>query len=283
MPVIGQGVEVRLPLMTPLPWGLFTEAVPRIPVIDNYEGKDRTPLGAKFMAMGALSPIIVDFDCDTYGEDTEDKTGNITLTEEDTIAFEMHNLFECSELSGDLSETGSMVRRTFEATLSEALTRIATSNTPTAHTNLQTDSTALAGAANPTEAIGIIEAGLRARISNLAGYIFVPPQHLAYVIADGSVHHMMDEPMAGAPAGMSGGRLVSAAGHAVISDAGHDGDDIFYGTGSMGYSTTNVDMLANGDGMLGELDRTRNIRRWLVENYGLVVLNPAWSVRSTVA
>lgn len=269
MPITGQGVEIRLPMMTSLPWGLFIDEVPRISIVDAYEGRDRTLLGARFMAQGALSPIIVDFDCE-YIEDPEDeKTGNVTLEQREVVAFEFHNLFECSELSGDMSDFAGMLRRTFEATASEALTFLATANTPSAHLNLATDSTALAASTSPTDAIGAVEKGLRDRISNLAGYIFVPPRQLAAAMAAGAVR-LMD------------GRLISPAGHTVISDAGHQGDGTFYGTGAMGYAVTNPEFIGN-QGEMGELDRTRNIRRWLVENYGVVAFNPAWSVRTTLS
>lgn len=263
MPFTGQGVEIYLPEMESLPWGLFTDVVPEIPVTDLYERRDRTAAGGKFMAPGALSPIVQDFDCDT----DDDKTGNITLSEEETAAALIMNLWECSELSGDLRPGRDLMKQTFEATLSEALAFIATSPAISAsHLNLTTNSTALAAPTDPTDAIGVIEDGLRERISNRRGHIFVPPRHLAYVMGDGSVF-------------LRGDQLVSAAGHRVISDAGHVGDDTFFGTGSMGYSVREQDV--TGDD--GELDRTRNIRSWLTEAYGVIFFNPAWSVRATIA
>lgn len=266
MAYTGMGPEIRLPELPERPWGRFIDVVPQLDV--TVDGTDRTPMGARWMAEAAYSPIIQDFDCEALpAEEVEKQAGNLVLGETTSAAFLSFNLFECSTLSGDMGPFFDYVQRTFDSLVSEALAWAATHALTGDHLNLAANSTNLGASDSTVEAIARIESGLAQRISNKRGYVFIPVRRLAEAVSDGAVF-------------LSGGQYVTPAGHFVISDAGHNNDGTFYGTGALGYSVTNPQDLSGPE---GQIDITRNTRRWLRENYGLIAFNPNHSVRTVHA
>jgi len=258
MAYTGMGPEITLPATRRRPWGTFKEVVPEIKV--ESEGADRTAMGVRYMAPGAYSPILADYSCSS----TDTKTGNMTLTEVVQPAYLSFNLLECSTLTGSERRLEGDLNDIYEATISEALAQAATGlRLSTSHHTLWNDSTILTTGANITETIGNIEDGLAERISNEQGYIFVAPRVLAAAKAAGAVF-ILD------------GQLYSPGGHLVVSDAGHGFDNWVFGTGAIGWSVLPV------PGTEHSFDRSRNINLWMREHYGLVVFNPAHSVRAAI-
>lgn len=269
------GPEVFLPALQPRPWGRFLDAVPNITeqFIDTNENTgetvNRTARGAKFMAEAALSPIIVDYTC---GVDDDKTEGNLGLTLTEAAGFLSFNLLTCSTLSGDLDPLKNYVNRNFNATVSEALAYAATNPISADHLNLADDSDVVSASTSLVDVIGAIEAGLAERISNEQGYIFISPRYLAAA-------------RSAAVLTFFNGTLYTPSGHIVISDAGHRPYNVVYGTAGLGYSITNaedLDSLDHSGSVSRGSEGNRNLVTWLKENYGLVVFNPNWSVRSTL-
>lgn len=265
------GPEVQLPAMKSTPWGRFIDLVPEVKVVAEggrddgtmIAGVDRTARGARFMAPAAMSPIIVDYTC---GVDDDKSGGTLGLVEVQQPGFLSWNALSCSTLSGGLDSQRAYTAEVFNATISEALAYAATVRLSAQHYSLATNSDPLAASTSLVDVIGAIEGGLAERISNEQGYIFISPRYLAAATASFTLR-LVD------------GVLHSPSGHIVISDAGHRPYNVVYGTGAMGYSLMGGPV---DDNMDSYLDRTRNIVKWLKETYGVVVFNPAWSVRSTL-
>jgi hypothetical protein len=243
------------------PWGRFIDLATEVKI--ESSGVDRTARGAKWMAPGELSPIVVDYSC---GVDDNKSTGNVTFTEVDQPGFLFFNLFRCSTLSGDLDDVREWTDDSFESIKSEALAYAATTAITGSHYNLATHSTQMQNATSVTDVVGFVEMGLADRISNQRGYILMHPRYLANAVAAYVIRQ-------------EGDILVSPSGHKVIADAGVRPYNVVYGTGSLGWAIMSGPDDAN---MRSYLDRTRNIATWFKESYGIVVFNPAWSVKSTI-
>jgi hypothetical protein len=254
------------------PWGRFIDVVNELKVVatggptsDNtmIPAVDRTARGVKFMAPGALSPIIVDFSC---AVDDDKSAGNLSLTEVDQPAFLTFNLAQCSTLSGDLTQVSNYTDEIFNALKSEALAYAATVRLSAQHYALSTNSDVVTASTTLVDVIGAVEAGLAERISNEQGYVFISPRYLTNAVSADILT-------------LVNGQWYTPSGHVVISDAGHRPYNVVYGTGAMGWAL----MGGPDDPNFGSyLDRTRNIATWRKETYGLVVYNPAWSVRATL-
>lgn len=267
MPYTAQAPEISLPDTMPRPVGRFLDVAENVTAKWDIQGANRMLMGAKFMAPGPYSPIVEDFDCDTDDDKSE---GTVTQAEQVTSAFLMFNLFECSTLSGTLEPEAELAVDVFRKALSEALTRGLMTQVSSTHLNFADDSTALATASSAVEALATVEYGLAQRISNEQGYVFVSNRYFTPLYASGAI--VLRDGMAFTPLG-----------HKVISDAGHDALGTIYGTGALGYATTDVTVLDGAGGQIGggAFNRPRNTIQWLVENYGIVVFNPQHTVRAT--
>jgi len=229
-------------------------------------GTSRIAMGVKFQTLGALSPRIEAFDCPD-GDDGF-TAGSIDLTDREQPGFRIFDLIEtklrCLLAGGD---AGQVLKDNADLLLSEALTTAATTQITADHLNLADDSTSV-GSGAIVAAMGLIEDGLADRISNAQGYIFVPITLLASAKSTGVVR-LVD------------GALMSPAGHKVISDAGHGSQSTLYGTAQLAYALSGTEVRGGpGDYVF---DPTNNTIAYLSETYGLVVFNPAFSVRATVS
>jgi len=260
MPTIqGMGIETTLPQLTLLPRGLFTQVVPQIDL--TQEGADRTAFGAKYMTRGALAPHVDDFGCDTDDETTDE----VTLDEREQLPFVFWDSMTCSTVAIEPDYLLDWLNADKNLTLSAALTLAATTQITADHLNLADDSTTVTASTGVTAGIGNIEAGLAGVIGNAKGYIFVSPTLIAPAVAAGAVL-------------VRDNRFESPRGHDVIADAGHGAENTIYGTGSMAWSVVDDSF---GDPL--QFSRAQNRYRAEFRRYGLVLLNPAHSVKTVVS
>lgn len=261
MPVTGQGIRIELPTLEDRPWGMFIDVVPELSLVDS-KGVNRAAFGAKFLAEGDLTPQLIDFNC---GVADDLDTGNIVYTELEQIAFSAWNLISCSAISEDPEILRARLKNNARAVESEILAQGVTTQITATHLNLLDDSALLSASVGIQTAVSKVESALADRMSNKRGYIFVPIVLLAQAFTSGAVK-------------LVNGVLVSAAGHLVISDAGHGSDTTVFGTGEMGQYISPV---MNPEG--GELEIDRDIVTLWAQRYAIVVFNPAHSVRTVVS
>ena len=258
----GMEAVIELPQLGLRPWGLFTDVVPELDLV--RQGTDRTGAGAKYMTRGDITPNAADVDCDI---EENFLAREIELTERTQLPFSTFNMIRCSTVTIEADDLNQWVLEDARLLGSAALTRAATTQITAAHLNLADDSDSLAASTGVAAGIGAVEAGLGDRIGNGRGFIFIPLTLLPAAMGVAGVQ-------------VIGGKLVSPAGHWVISDAGHGLDTTIYGTGAMGYSLLGFRLITGPNGNI-EFDINR--RTAIVQAYGVVAFNPDHSVKTVVS
>lgn len=261
------GPEITLPALEVRPWGLFTQVVDEHPPV-IVDGAERSALGVKWInrdayqygAVGTADPCDVDANDDLLAN-------SLTLSADDTAPFQSFNSLACSVIGGlEMAEINEMLQSDAEITRSAALVLGLTTAISADHANLAADATDLGASASIIAAIGLIDDGLGDRIANGRGYVFIPLKLLAAAKAAGAII-MMD------------GTLMTAAGHRVISDAGHRPESVIYGTGALTYRMGEARRVDNPDGFTP----ATNMLRGTYVRYAWVAFNKNHAVKTTVS
>jgi hypothetical protein len=259
---------VDLPPLRPRPANLFTDVAVDISSQLKSDGVERTARGARFMYLGQLQPIVKPFWCNV---DDDKSTTNITMNNQGvSAAFLSYAWFQCSGLSGDLGWMPPMVEMAQESLISHALAFAATTiMLPGEHMSLAESATDVGNGSTILDSLARVEDGLAEKASNAQGVVFIPIRQLANLVSLGTLGEGPDK------------GYLTPAGHRVISDAGHQGDNTIFGTTQLGYATQSPDPEDLND-YVAQFNRVHNDIRWLAETYGLVVFNPAHTVKSTL-
>lgn len=269
MPTLVNPMVVDLPPLRLRPANKFTDVARDISAQFKDGGIDRTARGASFMYLGQLQPKVAPFWCNI---DDDKSTTNITLNKDGKAAAILsYSWFQCSGLSGDLGWMPPLVETTYEGLISHALAFAATTiMLPPEHMSLAKSAADVGNGSTILDALGRVEDGLAERASNYQGVVFVPIRSLANLVSLGTFGEGAD------------GGFITPAGHLVIADAGHQGDNTIYGTTQLGYAIqTGIDT-SELNSPVAQFNRVHNDVRWLAETYGLVVFNPAHTVKSTL-
>jgi hypothetical protein len=266
MPTLVNPMVIELPALELRRANKFTDVA--VDIADRFidDGVNRAARGASFMSIGALQPIVSAYWCNI---DDNKGTANITITKDTQAGILSFNFLQCSALSGDLDWMTKWVDQTVGDLASHALAfMITTQMLPAGHMNLLEDGVNVGPGSTIIDALERVEDGLAERASNYRGTVFVPIRRLAELVSLGVLGE------SGPDVG-----LVTPAGHRVVADAGHQGDNTIFGTTQLGYAVqSSVDL----NDYVSQLNRVHNDIRWMAELYAIAVFNKNHTVYATV-
>ena len=265
MPTLVNPKVIDLPPLRLRPGSLFVDVATDISSQFKDGDTDRTARGASFLSLGALAPIVKAYWCNI---DDDKSTPNITTTADTQAGALQFNSLMCSAIGVDVNWLSSVVEGTVRDLASHALAFLATTQMlPPGHLNFLENGTDVGNGSTIIDSLERVEDGLAERASNYLGQISVPIRRLAELTSLGVLSREAD------------GRVYSPAGHEVIIDAGHQGDNTIFGTTQLGYSIqSSVDL----NDYVSVLNRVHNDIEWMAETYLLAVFNKNHTVRSTV-
>jgi hypothetical protein len=259
---------VDLPPLRARPANLFTDVAVDISAQFKDDTADRTARGASFMYVGQIQPKVVPYWC---GVDDDKSTTNLVFNKDGKAAAILsYAWFQCSGLSGDLGWMPPFVDSTFELLISHALAFAATTiMLPPEHMSVAESATDVGNGSTMLDALARVEKGLADKASNAEGVIFIPIRNLANLVSLQAI-------------ALGDGGFRTPAGHRVVADAGHQGDNTIYGTTQLGYALQTPVPSEELNSPVAQFNRVHNDIRWMAETYGLVVFNPAHTVKSTL-
>lgn len=265
MPVLVNSMVVDLPPLRLRQGSLFVDVASDISSQFKDGNADRTARGATWLSLGALAPIVKAYWCNI---DDDKSTANLTTTQNSNAGALQYNHLTCSAIGVDGPWLSDLVDGTVRDLASHALAFMATTQMlPPGHINFLENGTNVGAGATIIDALERVEEGLAERASNYQGQISVPIRRLAELTSLGVLYRE------------AGGRVYSPAGHEVIIDAGHQGDNTIFGTTQLGYS---IQSSVELNDYVTVLNRVHNDIRWMAETYLAVVFNPNHTVYSTV-